>query len=97
MFVVYLREDCDQDKISQVRDTALLRGLIFCVPGPAPHVCIKYPTENAVLVFYHTTFQPILRNILSEIYKIFGPEPFGLEEDTSEDVAIPHSKTLSAV
>ena len=83
MSLVYLKSECDQHKISQIRDTALVRGLLFCVPDTASHICVKYSTENAVLVCYHAEFRQVLKDILSEVFEEFGPEHFELEEDTS--------------
>ena len=83
MALVYLRNAGDQYKITQIRETALIRGLIFCKPEKAPHICLRYNTANAVLVCYHEEYRQALSDILTEVFEEFGPEHFELEEDTS--------------
>ena len=83
MALVHLATDNDFYKLAEIKMTTLVRGLIFCVPDFAPHICLQYNTANAVLVCYNQQFKPALSEILADVFEDFGPTHFELLEDTT--------------
>ena len=75
----------DHSKIGLIRNLARESGSIHCISSFPPHECNVFNSETIVLVIYDNGFKPALQAILSEVFALYGPEPYGMASDTTQD------------
>ena len=75
----------DQSKLGLIRVLAKESGLIHCISSVPPHECSVFHSDTIILVIYDGEFKPALQDILGEVFTLFGPEPYGMAADTSQE------------
>ena len=75
----------DFEKIVLIRNLALEHGSIYCISSDPEHECNEFHSENIVLVIYDSEFRPALQAILTDIFAQYGPGPYGMASNTSQD------------
>ena len=75
----------DQNKLGLIRVMAKESGLIHCISSVPSHECSAFQSDTIILVIYNGAFKPALQDILGKVFNKFGPEPYGMAADTSEE------------
>ena len=75
----------DYSKIVLIRNLAMENGYIYCISSDPAHECDDFNSEKIVLVIYDNEFRPALQAILADMFAQYGPGPYGMEANTSQD------------